>query len=139
MRVVLTRAQVAAIQEHARETFPEECCGFLVGPAAEDKRVDRVRRATNAAPENRPRRYVIDPRETLVLEKELAGSGLAILGFYHSHPNHPAVPSEFDRGHAWPWYAYVILSIVDRVPKDLRAWSLEDATSTFQPVPLDVA
>ena len=139
MKVVLAAAHVAAIQEHARETFPEECCGFLLGPRADEKRVARVRRATNVVPENRERRYVIDPRETLAVEKELRGSGTEILGFYHSHPNHPAVPSEFDRGHAWPWYAYVILSIVERVPGDLRAWSLEDETSTFEPVPLEVA
>ena len=137
MKVVLTAAHVAAIHEHAREAYPEECCGFLLGPAADDRRVARVRRATNVAPEDRVRRYVIDPRETLAVEKELAGSGLEILGFYHSHPNHPAVPSEFDRSHAWPWYAYVILSTVVRLPKDLRAWRLDGTTSTFGSLPLE--
>ena len=131
--------QVAAIHAHARETFPEECCGFLIGPEAEDKVVARVRRATNVVTENRERRYVIDPREILAVEKELRATGEAILGYYHSHPNHPAEPSEFDRSHAWPWYSYVILSIVDRVPKDLRAWSLEGTSASFQPVPLEIA
>ncbi len=88
---------------------------------------------------NRQRRYVIDPREILVLEKELRGTGQEILGFYHSHPNHPAEPSEFDRAHAWPWYSYVILSIMDRTPADLRAWSLDDETAAFHPEPLAIA
>lgn len=139
MKVVLTADQVAAIHAHARETFPEECCGFLIGPEAEDKVVARVRRATNVVTENRERRYVIDPREILAVEKELRATGEAILGYYHSHPNHPAVPSEFDRGHAWPWYAYVILSIDDRVPKDLRAWSLEGSEGVFEPAVLETA
>ncbi len=132
MKVRLTLDQVAAIHAHAQETYPEECCGFLIGPAATDRAVTRVRRGTNVVETNRRRRYVIDPRELLAVEKELAGSGSEILGFYHSHPDHPAVPSEFDQGRAWPWYAYVILSIVGRMPKDLRAWSLDGETSVFR-------
>ena len=128
-----------AIEAHARETFPEECCGFLLGTATEPRKVAALRRATNVVETNRERRYVIDPREHLAVEKELVGTGREILGFYHSHPNHPAEPSEFDRSHAWPWYSYVILSIVDRVPKDLRAWSLEGTSASFQPVPLEIA
>ncbi len=136
--MVLTKAQVGAIEDHARETYPEECCGFLIGPTGEPRRIGEVRRATNVVPENRARRYVIDPKETFTIEKSLTGSGLEILGFYHSHPNHPAVPSEFDRGHAWPWYSYVILSIVDRRPKGLRAWTLDEGRETFQPDELTV-
>jgi proteasome lid subunit RPN8/RPN11 len=87
---------------------------------------------------NRERRYVIDPRETLSVEKKLFGSGQEILGFYHSHPNHPAEPSEFDRCHAWPWYSYIILSIVDRTPAELRAWTLDGGTSRFRPDSLTI-
>ena len=123
---------MGSIEAHARETFPEECCGFLIGPAAEPRKVLAVRRATNVVETNRERRYVIDPRDFLAVEKELRGSGQEILGFYHSHPNHPAEPSEFDRSHAWPWYSYVILSIVDRNPADLRAWLLDGDTSVFR-------
>ncbi len=138
MTVILPAAQVAAIHAHARDTFPEECCGFLLGPSTEPRRIAEVRRATNVVETNRERRYVIDPRETLQVERSLDGTGHEILGFYHSHPNHPAAPSEFDRGHAWPWYAYVILSIVDRVPKDLRAWSLDGEAQTFRPDELTI-
>lgn len=138
MTVILSADHVSAIQDHARETFPEECCGFLIGPNAAPRRVARVRRAANVADENRARRYVIDPKEWLVVEKELAGSGLEILGFYHSHPDHPAAPSEFDRGHAWPWYSYVILSIMNRAPKDLRAWTLDGEAQVFHPDELTI-
>ncbi len=98
-----------------------------------------VRRAKNVVETNRERRYVIDPREILSMEKEMRGTGQEILGFYHSHPNHPAEPSEFDRSHAWPWYSYVILSIVDRKPADLRAWLLDGETSVFHPDSLTIA
>lgn len=97
-----------------------------------------LRRATNVAETNRERRYVIDPRETLAVEKGVSGRGHEILGFYHSHPDHPAVPSEFDRSHAWPWYSYVILSIVDRTPADLRAWTLDGDTTEFRPESLTI-
>jgi proteasome lid subunit RPN8/RPN11 len=129
---------VRLIEDHARETFPEECCGFLIGAIGDVRRIDEARRAANVVQGNRRQRYVIDPRETLTVEKSLADSGREILGFYHSHPNHPAIPSEFDRGHAWPWYSYIILSIVDREPADLRAWTLDGETSTFGPDELRV-
>ena len=126
MTLVLSPAHVRAIEEHAREAYPEECCGFLVGPPGEPKKVDEVRRATNVVESNRARRYVIDPREILATERSTAGSGREILGFYHSHPDHPAAPSDFDLANAaWTGYSYLILSIVDRNPNDLRSWLLD--------------
>lgn len=136
---MLTKAQVRAIEDHARETYPEECCGFLIGPAKDVRKIAETRRATNMVQENRQRRYAIDPRETLAVEKSLASTGHEILGFYHSHPNHPAIPSQFDRGQAWPWYSYVILSIVDQKPVELRVWTLNGDTSTFGPDELQIA
>lgn len=97
-----------------------------------------LRRATNVAETDRERRYVIDPRETLAVGKEISSQGHEILGFYHSHPDHPAVPSEFDRSRAWPWYSYVILSIVDRTPAELCAWVLDGDTTTFRPDSLSI-
>jgi proteasome lid subunit RPN8/RPN11 len=130
---------VEAIEAHAAETYPEECCGFLIGTPETPARVASVRRARNIAETNRERRYVIDPLEQLSVEKALDMTREAILGFYHSHPNHPAEPSEFDRTHAVPWYTwYVILSIVDRKPASLRAWSFDGAASAFRPETLTV-
>ena len=126
MTILLTPTHVRAIEDHARATFPEECCGFLVGNSGEPRRVRETRRATNVVKENRERRYVIDPREILEVDRALVGTGQDLLGFYHSHPDHPAAPSDFDLANAaWTGYSYLILSIVDRNPNDLRSWLLD--------------
>lgn len=89
---------------------------------------------------DRHRRYVLDPKEILSLEKELRGTGREILGFYHSHPNHPARPSPTDEAQGtWPGYSYVILSIVDGNPNDLRSWTLEREGGPFRPEALSIA
>jgi proteasome lid subunit RPN8/RPN11 len=121
------------IEGHAREAFPEECCGFLIGHEGEPRRVLEARRAKNMATEDRVRRYVIDPLELLHTDGEARGRGLDVVGIYHSHPNHPAAPSEFDRSRATPWYTYVILSIVDRKPREMTAWRFDDSMKRFQP------
>lgn len=132
-------ADVTSIEDHAREAYPEECCGFLLGTPGEPKAVKATRRAANVAPENRPRRYAIDPRELLAADREASRAGQEILGFYHSHPDHPARPSEFDLGHAaWPGYSYVILSIVDRSPNDLRSWLLDSERRAAQAETLSI-
>ena len=139
MTILLTPTHVRAIEDHARATFPEECCGFLVGNSGEPRRVRETRRATNVVKENRERRYVIDPREILEVDRALVGTGQDLLGFYHSHPNHPARPSEFDlENAAWPGYSYVILSIVDRNPNDLRAWLLDAESRLAKPEILSI-
>jgi proteasome lid subunit RPN8/RPN11 len=85
------------------------------------------------ATEDRFRRYVIDPLELLHADDEARDRGLDLIGIYHSHPNHPAAPSEFDRSRATPWYSYVILSIVDRKPREIAAWRFDDSTKRFEP------
>jgi proteasome lid subunit RPN8/RPN11 len=130
--LILPTAQAREIEAHARETYPEECCGFLTGPATEPRRIASTRRAKNVAPTGRERRYVIDPMEVLAVSKALRGTPDEILGFYHSHPDHPAVPSEFDRGQAWPWWSYVILSVLRRTPAEMKAWILDDKTGAFR-------
>lgn len=131
MTILLSKDQVRAIEDHARTTFPEECCGLLLGMAGKRKRVLEVRPARNVAESNRGRRYMIDPTEILAAERDASRDGREILGFYHSHPNHPAAPSDFDLSHAaWPGYSYVILSIVDRNPKDIASWLLDSESGT---------
>jgi thiosulfate/3-mercaptopyruvate sulfurtransferase len=78
-------------------------------------------------------RFSLDPRELMQLEKRAAEAGLAVLGFYHSHPDHPARPSETDRQNAWPFYSYVIVAIADRKPVDLTSWQLDESTGQFKP------
>ena len=131
--IEIPRTVVRAIEEHARAAFPEECCGFLLGSATEPRRLVEARRAKNTAPEDRARRYVIDPLELLHTDEEARAKHLDLIGIYHSHPNHPAAPSEFDRSRAANWYSYVILSIRDRRPGDLTAWRFDESGRRFEP------
>jgi proteasome lid subunit RPN8/RPN11 len=78
-------------------------------------------------------RFSIDPMLQLKAEKEAEGTGKMVLGFYHSHPDHPARPSEYDREHAWPFYSYVIVAIEKGRAADMTSWVLDDATSRFAP------
>src|SRR2546430_11510348 len=86
----------------------------------------------SVAGEDRARRYMVDPLELLRADDEARKRGLDLIGIYHSHPNHPAVPSEFDRSRATPWYSYVILSIVDREPQEVAAWRFDQSTKRFE-------
>lgn len=127
MTVLLPRSVVDAIRAHGTSSYPEEGCGFLIGRDGSPREVEEARPTRNVATESRGTRYLVDPQETLRLDRELRGSGREIVGFFHSHPDHPARPSEFDRGHAWPWYTYVIVAVEAGRPVDLRAWILEES------------
>jgi len=133
--VLLPRPVLDAIQAHALETFPEECCGFLLGQEAGPvRRVTEGLRARNVHPEMRESRYTIDPREVLEVDRRFRGTATGILGFYHSHPGYPAEPSAFDRERAWPWYVYLILAVPREGPCEATAWSLDPARETLRPV-----
>lgn len=125
--------EVWAMRSEARLGYPEECCGALLGRADADG-VGWVWRAVpihNALDDERERRYLIGPDEVRVLEDAAGRAGLDVLGFYHSHPDHPAVPSAFDRDHAWPWYVYVIVPVQKGEPGVPRAWRLTGDRTSF--------
>ena len=125
---------VHTLLEQSRRAYPEECCGALLGyPAEADARVIvRVLAVANERNEERRTRYLIGPDEFRAADARARADGLDIVGFYHSHPDHPAVPSEFDRAHAWPWYAYVIVPVHDGRSGVPRAWRLAEDRSHFQ-------
>lgn len=123
----------AEIQSHARETYPEECCGILLGtPGAGGGGATlklAVRAENTADVATRAKRYLIDPRAILDADKIARAVNLEIVGFYHSHPDHPAVPSYTDLSLAWPDYIYIIAEAHANTPGELRAWRLgEDRT-----------
>lgn len=132
MALRIPSSELAKMKDHAAETYPEECCGFLIGVADEDKDVRQVRRAQNVHRGAKQIRYTIDPREQMHVERELDGTGLQIVGFYHTHPDHPAKPSLYDRDHAWPLYSYLILSIFDANVVDMRSWVLDEDQRVFE-------
>ena len=127
--MTLNRDVLAAIRAHGRETYPNECCGALIGARRRGRR--SVRRCRT-----RPKRARDDgfscARRTIAAPKSRATeSGRELLGFYHSHPDHPAQPSQYDLDHAWPFFSYVIVSVREGEPRELRSWRLRDDRSTF--------
>ena len=134
----LPRALAAAIQEHGRETYPNECCGFLLG-APGGGGVEEIARSSNAREDSLTNRYLIPPVEFVRVQRDADARGLDILGFYHSHPDHPARPSAFDRDHAWPGYAYLITAVAQGEPTDLKGFRLDHVGGTFREIGLEEA
>ena len=136
------------------QDFPKECCGALLGDFKEGVKIVReVRPLPNTFSPNeefemsvlseedkgsevalvgQERRYMVSPETMFQLMREERKTGLKILGFYHSHPNHPAIPSEYDRTWAMNWYTYIIVSVLNAKPSNLTAWVLNE-NSEFQP------
>jgi proteasome lid subunit RPN8/RPN11 len=113
--------------ENAVSTFPDECCGFLFGNEIEDERIILEAQVVNNAKEgDKRRRFAITPKDYLKAEQYAEENNLLLLGVYHSHPNHPAVPSEHDRLAAQPYFSYVILSVINNEYAGLRSWRLNE-------------
>lgn len=150
----LTPDQQQVIINHAEQTYDEECCGILLGEQRQEGgdinnyvwEVIPVQNQWQAAiatelnelaafdPESltKSQRYWIDPKDLLSAQRRARDLGLAIIGIYHSHPDHPAVPSECDRVCAWSEYSYVIVSVIQGTANELRSWHLDDQHQ-FQP------
>ena len=137
MPLKIGRGDVDHIHEHAREAYPEECAGALVGmDVGEMKIVVDVWRAENTHTGERSRRFLIEPLQIKEFEERAAERDMDLLGFYHSHPDHPAEPSEYDREHAWPGYSYVIASVSGENVEDMRSWTLRDDRSGYDEEPI---
>jgi proteasome lid subunit RPN8/RPN11 len=135
MKVVIPGAILDAIARHGEETWPHECCGFLLGTAAEEAHTVReAPRQENARTESRENRFLITPDDFRRAERRARAAGLSLVGVYHSHPNSPPRPSAFDRDHAWPWYTYVIIEVNARRAGQCRAWRLRDDRTGYDPV-----
>lgn len=113
------------IRRHAGESYPDECCGLLVGRSRDNTRIECVFETENVEVSMRGKRYVIDGRDFIRVERLAERSGREIIGAYHSHPDKPAVPSDTDRQLAWPGYHYLIVSLREgeRAP-ECRVWRL---------------
>lgn len=139
MKVLLPANVVDEIRRHGEATYPEECCGFLVArepaPGAdESRRIIRGAPMENRMEGARGHRFVIPPEELRRFEASLEGTGEALVGFYHSHPDHPAVPSLFDQEHAWPWYTYLVLAVDDGRAGEFGTFELSAEDRRFSPV-----
>ena len=128
MSVTLTNEVAAAIREHGRETFPHECCGALIGRTGVVVEAFALPNTTDEGPR---RRFLVRPRDYQAAEARATASGGELLGFYHSHPDHPAEPSQYDLDHAWPFFSYVIVSVRGGDAMEMRSWRLRDDRSQF--------
>jgi len=118
----------SAIRRHGEETFPHECCGALIG---RDEGVVAAVPLPNTTEEGPRRRFLVRPSDYRMAEQKATELGSELLGFYHSHPDHPARPSQFDLDHAWPNFAYVIVSVMSGDARDMTVWYLQDDRSRF--------
>ena len=132
MTLLLEPAQLTAIARHAEADYPYEACGLIGGivDGARQVAVQLVPLA-NARSDAARTRYLIDPDAFRRAAARLDRDGLDIVGVYHSHPDHPSVPSAFDRDHAWPWLSYVIVGIARGRAEDARSWTLADDRRAF--------
>ena len=140
--IVLPEAHRAAIVAHAESDPTEECCGLMIGRFADDgtKIVRELLSIDNAREsEARHNRFLIGPTEMLQGERHARGLGLDVVGIYHSHPNAPAVPSQFDLEHAWPVYSYVIVAVTTQGAGALRSWALREDRSGFDEEQIEAA
>jgi proteasome lid subunit RPN8/RPN11 len=117
-----------AIRAHGIETYPNECCGALYG---RDGVVTTTYALPNTTEEGPRRRFLVRPQDYREAEKRASEQQIDLLGFYHSHPDHPARPSQYDLDHAWPFFSYIIVSVHGGVPKDMTSWRLRDDRSAF--------
>jgi len=127
------------IRSHGERAYPAECCGALAGriDAGGVKEVVRLAPQANRRTDD-PHRYLIAPEDLRWLERELREAGLEIVGYYHSHPDHPPVPSAFDTEHAWPWYSYLIVRVAQGRAGDIASWVLDDDQPRMHSESLDV-
>lgn len=140
MNLVLTPELLERIHEHGEDQYPEEGAGFILGRVDGDHRlpVDVLPVGNTFAEEERSRRYMIAPQAMMNAEREAEGRGLDLIGVFHSHPDHPARPSEYDRRMALPWFIYVITSVQAGEAAHSRAWRLLDDREEFEEITLQV-
>ena len=118
----------AAIRAHGQETYPNECCGALIGAGGVVSDTLALPNMTDEGPRTR---FRVTPNDYRAAEKRAGEAGGELLGFYHSHPDHPARPSQYDLDHAWPFFSYVIVSVREGVSGDMTSWRLREDRSVF--------
>ncbi|HTQ62712.1 MAG TPA: M67 family metallopeptidase [Candidatus Solibacter sp.] len=143
--VEISAELVEKIREHGVETYPNECCGALLGRDHGFRESDSFSQngievsreiialfpLVNRRDDSPRNRFSLAAEDVQEAEKFANTQGLEVIGWYHSHPDHPAKPSEYDRDHAWPWYSYVIVSVRAGVPQELTSWRLNDDRTRF--------
>ncbi len=117
------------MHKHAEHDYPDECCGFLYGKFIDDesRKVTEIRPVTNAKTGDKSKRFQIDPRDYQKAEQYAVQQDLDLVGVYHSHPDHPARPSDHDLKQALPVFSYIIISVQNGVAKETTSWRIADS------------
>jgi proteasome lid subunit RPN8/RPN11 len=137
----LSKSQDEQIRREAAEVYPNECCGIIYGVIHDGVRVVH---SLEAVPnvfdeEERYHRFSISGAQLMKAERQAGERNELVLGFYHSHPDHPARPSEYDRQHAWPFYSYVIVAVEKRTPRDVTSWQLNEQSEQFDRQAIEIS
>ena len=145
----LGHALAEKIREHGEATYPDECCGALLGHDAEIAHAGSAAQATprrvisllplsNRNGDSPRNRFSVTAEDVRAAEAAAREQNLEVIGWYHSHPDHPAKPSEFDRQHAWPWYSYIIVSVQSGFACEMTSWRLNDDREEYAPEGIEV-
>jgi proteasome lid subunit RPN8/RPN11 len=140
------------IRAHGAETYPHECCGALLGrdstvvagtnPEKEvlnpEREILGLFPLVNRRDDSPRNRFSVTAEDVRSAEKAAREQGIEVVGWYHSHPDHPARPSQYDRDHAWPWYSYIIVSVQGGAPQDMTSWRLNDDREEFSPEGIEI-
>jgi proteasome lid subunit RPN8/RPN11 len=127
-RLIIDASVSSVIRQHGEQTYPHECCGALIGRG---DRVDAAVELPNTTEEGPRRRFLVRPSDYRLAEQRASELGGELLGFYHSHPDHPARPSQFDLDHAWPTFAYIIVAVASGAAREMTVWFLKEDRSSF--------
>jgi proteasome lid subunit RPN8/RPN11 len=133
------------IREHGAQGYPNECCGALLGRDADGssamttggvvslpvREILALFPLVNRRDDSPQNRFSVTAEDVRDSEKAAREKGLDVVGWYHSHPDHPARPSQYDREHAWPWYSYIIVSVANGKPQEMTSWRLSDDRSEY--------
>ena len=137
----LTREIEEKIRQAGAEAYPNECCGILIGSEeAEGGHAVKALKSIDNARESGEQyhRFLITAEDMMEAELEARKLGLEIVGFYHSHPDHPARPSDYDRDHALPFYSYIILRVAEGRPELMTSWRLQLSREAFDREELEI-
>jgi|SRR5579863_496504 len=126
--IVVESGPLSEMKTHALNTFPDECCGFLYGieQTGGNRVITKILEVNNSKTGDKKRRFEISGKDYMLAEKFALENDVLLLGIYHSHPNHPAIPSEHDRVAALPYFSYVILSVKPGKIDHIRSWQLNE-------------
>lgn len=138
--MLIVNSEIAeSIRGYGARDYPNETCGAMLGvEGAEGREVRALFPLTNRRDDSPRNRFSITADDFRSAERTAKEQGLELVGWYHSHPDHPAHPSQYDQDHAWPWYSYIIVSVHNGSPQDMTSWRLSDDRHAFSPEGIEI-